>query len=119
MATGAANRQTSTLDMNVRATGAIATHRFINRAGAQALAGENTLGVIDTAVASGDTARVFHVGMAVVECGAVLNGSERRLAADANGRAVAYTTGAIVALLPPGVTSTAALQEISVILLPN
>lgn len=119
MATGAANRQTSTLDMNVRATGAIAARRFMNRAGAQAVAGENTLGVVDVAVASGETARVFHVGMAVVECGAILNGSERRLAADANGRAIAYATGEIVALLPPGVTSTAANQEISVILLPN
>lgn len=118
MATGAAVKQ-SAVPLNILATGAIAAKRFVTRAGAQAGAAANTIGVADTAAASGETVLVDHLGITVVECGAILNGSERRLQTDANGRAVAFTAGPVVAILPPGVTSTAANQEISVILLPN
>lgn len=118
MATGAAVKQAA-IPLNIKAGGAIAAKRFVTQTGTQAGAKANTIGVNQFAVASGETALVDHLGITTVECGAVLNGSEPRLSTDANGRAVAFTDGPIVALLPPGVTSTAANQEISVILLQN
>lgn len=118
MATGAAVKQAA-YPLNILATGTIAAKRFVTRAGTQAGAAANTIGVSDTAAVSGEYLVVDHLGITVVECGAVLNGSERRLETDANGRAVAYTSGPTVALLPPGVTSTAATQEISVLLVQN
>ncbi len=118
MATGAAFKQAA-VPLNIHATGTIAAKRFVTRNGTQAGANANTLGVADFAVVAGETALVDHLGISVVECGAVLNGSERRLETDANGRAVPYTTGPVVALLPPGIVSTAIGQEVSVLLLQN
>lgn len=118
MATGAAVKQAA-YPLNILATGAIAAKRFVTHAGTQAGAAAKVLGVSDTAIASGEYGVVDVFGITVVEAGAVLNGSEKRLQTDADGRAVAYTAGPVVAYLANGSTSTAAGQEISVLLIQN
>lgn len=111
----------SVVNLNIVTTGAIAKKRFINRLGAQAVANQNTLGVNDYSVASGETALCDHLGVSMVEAGAVIaaNVTERRLETDANGRAVTFTTGPAVAILLPGQSASASGQVISVILISN
>jgi regulator of RNase E activity RraA len=111
----------SVVNLNIVAASAITKKRFISRTGAQATAGQNTIGVCDYTVAPGETALCDHLGVTMVEVGAAIpaNATERRLQTDADGKAVPFTTGPAVALLLPSESANAAGQLISVILIPN
>jgi hypothetical protein len=111
----------SVVNLNIVTTGAIERKRFINRAGAQAGAGQNTLGVNDYTVAAGETALCDHLGVTMVEVGAAIpaNATERRLQTDADGRAIPFTTGPAVAVLLPQQSALAAGQLVSAILISN
>jgi hypothetical protein len=109
----------SPVTFSLRAAGNITKKRFVNYAATQATANQNTIGVADFGVTPGENAAVAHLGVATVTAGAVINGTETRLQTDAQGRAVPFTTGPVVARLFPGQTAIAAGDEIAVILIPN
>lgn len=101
------------------ATGAIAEHRFVTHAGAQAGAGVNTLGVSHyAAAAAGDKIPVDVMGTTIVEAGAAI-AAGALIETDASGRAITKAAGVTVARLAPGESSSAAGQMVEVILLPN
>jgi hypothetical protein len=76
------------LTLTVAATGTIAAQRFVTKAGAQAGADGNTLGVGRTAASSGDKIPVDVLGTAVVEAGAAVSaGDTIALALEAAGAA--------------------------------
>ena len=99
--------------ITVVATSAIAKGRGVNWAGAQAGAGEAIVGIADHTVAPGDPVRVITTGnTADAEAGAAINGTERRLATDANGRFVPWTAGIVAArLMPRGANTAGALGD--------
>lgn len=111
----------SVVNLNIVTTGAIAKKRFINNLGAQATAGQNTLGVNDYTVAAGETALCDHLGVTFVEAGVAIpaNATERRLQTDADGRAIPFTTGPAVAKLLPQQSALTVGQLVTVILLSN
>jgi hypothetical protein len=94
--------------LTIVATGAIAKYRCVNWAGAQAGAGEAIIGIADHAAVTGEAVRIIPIGLTGdVEAGAAITGTERRLATDANGRLITWTTGIVAARLVPRGTNVA------------
>jgi hypothetical protein len=106
------------LRIPVAAAGAIAAHRFVTAAGAQAGADANTIGVaLSAAGAAGEIVPVVALGTAPVEAGAAIS-KGATVKCDAQGRAVPWaTSGARV-----GVALAAAAgagDVVEVLLIPN
>lgn len=88
---------------------AIAAHRFVTWAWAQAGAGADCMGVAAENIEPKYPGLVILGETAIVEAGAALDGSVRQLKSDAQGRAIPCATGnAVQAVLKPGQTATAA-----------
>lgn len=105
------------LTLTVAATGTIAAQRFVTKAGAQAGADANTLGVTRVAASSGDKIPVDVLGTAVVEAGAAVTAGDT-IKADSSGRAITWvTSGAKVGLALEA--AGAAGNFIEVLLIPN
>lgn len=105
------------LTLTVAATGTIAANRFITPGGAQAGAGENTLGVAATAAVSGNKIPAAILGTTTVESGAAVTAAAT-VKSDASGRAIDWaTSGAKVGIALEA--ATAAGQFIEVLLIPN
>lgn len=114
------NSQQATNVSTVVAAGTIAAKRFVTRTATQAndgtsSAGVAVIGVADHAVVTGEALRLLEGPTVMVEAGAAIDGTERRIKTDANGRAIPWTAGGIVAaLLQPGQTVTAVGELIEV-----
>jgi hypothetical protein len=94
--------QQGTSRLSIVATSAIAKGRCVNWNGAQAGAGEAIIGIADYPAVLGDAVRIIPPGLtADAEAGAAINGTERRLATDANGRLIPWTAGIVAARLVP------------------
>lgn len=107
----------SALALTVAAAGTIAANRFVTPAGAQAGAGENTLGVCRQDAVVSDKVTVDVLGTAIVEAGAAVT-LNATVKADASGRAIDWvTSGAKVGIALQA--ATAAGQMIEVLLVPN
>ncbi len=105
------------LTLTLALSGAVAAHRFVTVAGAQAGANANTLGVATMAGVSGDKIPVDVIGTTIVEAGAAITAGAT-LETDADGKAITWDTagGKVgVALQAAG----AAGEFIEVLLLPN
>lgn len=111
------------IQLNVIASAALPSKRFVSPTGGVPAANGNTIGVNDYAVVSGETALVDHVGQTIVEAGAALApGTNIWLSTNASGQAIAWTANAVrVALLVqhPNNIATAAGQTVSVIAISN
>jgi hypothetical protein len=105
------------LPFTVTATGTIAAHRFVTKAGAQTGADGYAIGVARSAAASGGTLTVDHLGIVPVEAGAAITAGDT-LEADSSGRAVTWaTSGAKLGIALEA--ATAAGQFIRVLLIQN
>lgn len=105
------------LTRTVTATSSVAAQRFVTPAGAQAGAGENTLGVARVAAVAADKLPVDVLGTAIVEAGAAV-AVNATIKADANGKAITWaTSGAKVALALSAAAADGDLIE--VLLIPN
>lgn len=103
--------QQGTSRLTIVATGTIAKGRCVNWSGAQAVANEAIVGIADHPAVLGDAVRIIPPGLtADAEAGAAINGAERRLMTDAQGRLIPWTTGNTVAarLLPKTSANVAA-----------
>lgn len=107
----------SILTLTLAAAAAIAANRFVTPLGAQAGADANTLGVANTAAATGEKFPADVRGTTTVETGAaVVVGAT--LKSDASGRAITWiTSGAKVGIALEA--ATAAGQFIEVLLVDN
>lgn len=84
------------LTLSVTATAALAAHRAVELDGTYPAAGANSLGITNTAGASGDRVPVDVVGTTIATAGgAVAAGDELEVGAD--GKLVTKTTGKTVA----------------------
>jgi hypothetical protein len=98
-------------------SGTVTARRFVKVTGAQAGAGENTLGVARTGGSSGERIAVDVLGTAVVEAGAAVTAGDT-IKADSNGKAITWaTSGAKVALALQTAAGDGSLIE--VLLIPN
>jgi hypothetical protein len=105
------------LTLTLKATGALAAHRFVTAAVAQAGADAVTLGVALNAAAIGDQAPIVVKGTATVEAGAAISAGAT-LKSDASGRAITWaTSGSKVGVALEA--ASAAGQFIEVVLLDN
>ena len=103
--------------LSIVASGTVTGRRFVKANGAQAVLGDNTLGVARSDAASGAIMPVDTVGTAIVTCGAAVTKGDT-LKADANGKAITWaTSGGKVAIALE--TTTAADQDLEVFLIPN
>lgn len=110
-------QSTPILTLTRTASGAIAQHRFVTAAGAQAGADANALGVSRTAAASGEDLPVDTLGTAVVEAGGVVAEGDT-VKADANGKAITWvTSGAKLAIALQAAGGDGEFVE--VLLIPN
>ena len=100
------------------AAGVITAGRFIGTNQAQATLGVNAYGVANTDAALGDDFAATTHGTAIVEVGAAI-AAGALVEADASGRAITRTTGAILGRLAPGESATGAGQFVEVILFQN
>jgi len=100
------------------AAGAITAGRFIGTDQAQATLGVNAYGVANTDAALGDDLAGTTHGTAIVEAGAAI-AAGALVQADADGKAITRTTGAILGRLAPGESATAAGLFVEVILINN
>jgi hypothetical protein len=86
----------SILTLSLIAAGAIAKHRFVTHAKAQAGAAANTLGVAKHDAVLNDGLTVDVIGTAIVEAGAAIaDGAE--IETDASGRAITKAAGVTTA----------------------
>lgn len=109
----------ATLTLTVTAGGALTANRFVTGAGAAPSANGRALGVTRTgATASGDLVPVDVMGTTLVEASAAI-AAEAQVATTSDGRAVTFSTGAVLARVAPGSSATAAGQLIEVLLIPN
>jgi Uncharacterized conserved protein (DUF2190) len=109
--------QQGNLRFTVTATGPIAKGRCVNWNGAQAGANEAIYGIADTPALTGEQVAIIPAGAtADAEAGAAINGAERRLMTDAQGRLIPWTTGNIVAarLVPRGLENVASVAGVFV-----
>jgi hypothetical protein len=104
--------------LTVTAVGAITAARFVGTDGDQAAAAANAFGVAETDAAAGDALAVTSLGTAIVETGAAI-AAGALVEADASGRAVTRSAGAILGRLAPDESASAAGQFVEVILIPN
>ena len=115
------NSQQATVVLTVVATGTIAKGRGVNWSGAQATDGttsfgQEIIGVADHAAVAGEAMRVIFGVSAMAESGAALDGSEKRLKTDAQGRFIPWTSGSVLAArLLPGQTASAAGQLVEIV----
>lgn len=109
--------QQANLVMTVVATGSGSKGRGVTWTGTQAGAAAAICGVADHNYVTGDAVRVIFGATADVEAGAAIDGTETRLATDAQGRFVPWASGTVAArLVPkPGNTATAAGQFVEVV----
>lgn len=107
---------TTILALPVKATGDIAEFRFVNPSGAQAGAGDHTLGSSEYAAETGDMVSVANLGTATVEAGAAI-AAGAAVQSDASGRAITKDAGATVARALEA--ASAAGDFIEVALIPN
>lgn len=108
----------SILKLSLVAAGTIARGRFVTGAGVQAGAQAKVLGVADCDATSGKDVGIDTIGTAVVEAGGAF-AADIELETDANGKAVARTTGPVVARSLPGQSSSGAGQFVEVLLIPS
>jgi hypothetical protein len=80
------------MNVSVKATTAITKSRYVRATGAQAVAGEQVLGVADMDAAIGQQASVKTHGIILVESGAAV-AAEARVQSDATGRAITLAAG--------------------------
>lgn len=107
----------SLLTLTLAAASAIVANRFVTPVGAQAGADANTLGVANTAAASGEKFPADVRGTTTVETGAAV-AVGATLKSDASGRAITWiTSGAKVGIALEA--ATAAGQFIEVLLVDN
>lgn len=84
--------------LGVKAAGTIEKGRCVTWDATQAGANAIIMGIADHRVIAGEDLRVIPIGCtADAEVGAAVNGSERRLMTDAQGRLIPWTTGNNVA----------------------
>lgn len=111
------NSSISILTLPLVAASAIVASRFVTPVGAQAGADANTLGVANSAAATGEKFPTVVIGTAVVEAGAAI-AAGATLKSDTSGRAITWaTSGAKVAIAIEA--ATAAGQFIEVLLVGN
>jgi len=109
------NSQQTTVVSTVVATGTILPKRGVSRLAAQATANQPIIGFSDHKVEVDEALRLNEGPTSMAESGAAIDGTERRLIMDAQGRVIPWTTGGVVAaLLQPGQTATAAGESIEV-----
>ena len=102
----------SLMALSLTAIGAIAIHRLVTHAGAQATTqGEKVLGAATTDAADGASVAVDCIGTGVVETGAAVAVGDS-LIVDAQGRAIPATGNLAVAAGATPVTSSAANGEV-------
>jgi hypothetical protein len=106
------------LTLTVAATGAITAQRFVTPAAAQAGAGVNSLGVARYGAAIADKIPVDVMGTAYVEAGAAIDAGAL-VEADASGRAITRSAGAILGRVAPGDSAAAAGAFVEIVLIPN
>lgn len=107
---------TPVLTLPVVATAALVAETFVTATGTTAAANGNALGVARSPAAIGQTAPVDVLGTAIVVAGAAI-AAGAQVGCDASGRAVTYSTGAIL-----GRTLQAASglgDRVEVLLIPN
>jgi hypothetical protein len=104
------------LPITITATGALVPYRFVGHDGAQAGAGENTLGVSTHVAAIGDDVTVEVSGLISIETGAAVTAGSL-VEADVTGRAIDNDAGVAVARALDG--SDGAGEFVRCILLPN
>lgn len=96
------------LTATIKATAALATeHRFVAPDGGYAGAGEFALGVLESAVASGEYAPVKTHGIIIVEAGGIVAVGDA-LVSDASGRAVKATALAVASATGAGAVAVLA-----------
>ena len=113
------SQQTGTQTITIQAAADIPMKRFVGWNDQTATAGAAVKGVSDHVIKSGENGRLIYGITAMVESGAAVDGTETRLASDASGRVIPYTSGAVAARFKRGQTATAAGQLIEVFLLPS
>ena len=97
------------------AAGVLQAHRFFTRALVRAGAGVSTLGVTDHEAKLGEEFPGILMGSAKVEVGAAVDSTVAYVESDADGRAIARTTGKIAGIVMPGSTPTAVGQLIEIL----
>lgn len=103
------------LTLALALTSAVAACRFVNAAGAQAGADENTFGVARSAGAIADKAPVDVIGVSVVEAGAAI-AAGATVKSDATGRAITWAvSGAKVAVALEAATAAGQFIEVRLI----
>ena len=104
------------LNLTQKASGAVKAGRFVTAAGAHAGAGANTLGVAVADAADQEVFPVTVLGTAMVTAGGAVD-ADVPVSSDADGKAVAATTGAIAGISRQA--ATAEDQQIEVLLIQN
>jgi hypothetical protein len=108
---------TSLLTLTVIAAAALTANRFVTAVGAVPAANANVIGVTrSSAAGSGDLVPVDALGTTMVEASAAISAGAA-IATTNDGRAVTYSTGAVVARALTA--ATGAGQLIEVLLIPN
>lgn len=102
------------LTLTCIASATVRAERFVTKAGAEAGAGVRAFGVSDVAATNGEPIAAHVLGTAVVTAGAAIN-DDTLVESDAQGRAVARTTGVVLGKTLQA--ATAAGQRIEVLLI--
>lgn len=107
---------TSLLTLSVLAAAVLSANRFVTAVGAVPAANANVLGATRSSAGTGDLVPVDVLGTTMVEASAAISAGAA-VATTNDGRAVTYSTGAIVARALTAATAPG--QLIEVLLIPN